>query len=173
MVLSGLNCEMTNFHLALIVRTAWFFLEKLSFICCVYFLAISAELQQVIRSSMNSAYEDRPNIDTLLMTPKVQAILAQRKRFLPLKRIAVSTQNPLKKVSNLTCSITEGLSKINRSFHLPDIVQISKTFCLAGFDNNICIQFEIREAITGDTETTSITASVSFGLLGRQFTSFA
>lgn len=76
-------------------NAAWPNLEIIFFICCVYFPVISAELQQVIRSSMNSAYKDRPNIDTLLMTPKVQEILAQRKRFLPLKRIAVSTCTPL------------------------------------------------------------------------------
>lgn len=77
------------------------YLEIKLFICRFYFLAISAELQQVIRSSMNSVYTERPNIDTLLLTPKVQSILAQRKRFSPLKRIAVSMQKAFYRVKNL------------------------------------------------------------------------
>lgn len=48
------------------------------------------DLQNIIRSTMNSSHEERPTVDELLHLPRVQAILQRRHRLKSLKRLNVS-----------------------------------------------------------------------------------
>lgn len=106
---------------------------------------ISPDLQIIIRSTMRSSYQQRPDVNTLLMTDKVQDILAKRRHSLPLKTVVI-IPNFLKitlwffifVIFNCTICIskTERLSKANWKIYLANTLQISKSIRLVGISYN-------------------------------------
>lgn len=50
---------------------------------------ISPDLQTIIRSTMCSSYQQRPDINTLLRNEKVQEILSKRRHCLPLNQVVI------------------------------------------------------------------------------------